>query len=227
VTAPALPRLREPAARAVIGAVLRGHAWQARRLVPLSAVLLSGLVVHVGVAPHLAMGGTAPDALLASVVAVAVRRGPRAGAAFGFAAGLGADLFVATPLGTSALAVTLVGHVLGRSSQPASSSRTATALCSPGAPCFACRSGALHGAGRQRRAASRRAAPLRSVALTILGVGAGRLGMAVVATTLAGVPFPDAQAVVQIAATAALSAPFGLAAFAVLGRLSRPPRGRR
>jgi hypothetical protein len=227
VTAPALPRLREPAASAANGAVLRGYARRARRLVPLSAVLLSGLVVHVGVAPHLAMGGTAPDALLAGVVAVAVRRGPRAGAAFGFAAGLGADLFVATPLGTSALAFTLVGHVLGRSSQPASSARTAAALCSPGAPCFACRSGALHSAGRQRRAASRRGALLRSAALTVLGVGVGRLGMAVLATTLAGVPFLDAQALVQIAATATLSAPFGLAAFAAVGRLSRPPQGRR
>jgi rod shape-determining protein MreD len=178
-------RWREPTAGAAVGAVVRDHARQIRRLVPLSAVLLSALVVHVGVAPHLAVAGAAPDVLLVGVVAAAIGHGPRAGAAFGFAAGLGADLFAATPLGTSALVFTLLGHVLGRSGRPA------------------------------------------SVAVSFAGVAAGRLGVAVVATTLAGVPFLDTQGLLQIAAVGAVSAPLGLPVFAALGHLSRPPRGRR
>lgn len=200
MTAPAMARRwREPAGGAALGTAVQDQLRQVRRLVPLGAVWLIALVVHVGVAPHLAVGGAAPDVLLVGVVAVAARRGARAGAAFGFAAGLGADLFVATPLGTSALAFTLVGHVLGWSSPPPSSG-TAAALCSPVSPCFV---------------------------LSLVGVGAGRLGVAVVATTLAGVPFPDARGLLQIAAVAAVSAPFGPGAFAAVGRLGRQSGGGR
>src|SRR5207248_5352878 len=70
----------------------------------------------------------------------------RVGAAFGFAAGLGADLFLATPPGTAALAYTMVGHVVGRCRRP-SPSGLAAALCHPAAPCFACRLGRRHSAG--------------------------------------------------------------------------------
>jgi rod shape-determining protein MreD len=176
-------RWREPAGGAAVGAVVQDQVRRVRRLVPLGAVWLTALVADVGVAPHLAVGGAAPDLLLLSVVAVAARRGARAGAAFGFAAGLGADLFVATPLGTSALVFTLVGHVLGRSG--------------------------------------------RSIILSFVGVGAGRLGVALVATTVAGVPFPDAQGLLHIAAVAVVSAPLGPAVFTAVGHLSRPPGQRR
>jgi hypothetical protein len=246
VTAPAVARRwQEPAEGAAIGAVVRDQVRQVRRLVPLGAVWLTALVVHVGVAPHLAVGGVAPDVLMVAVVAVAAGRGPRAGAAFGFAAGLGADLFVAMPLGTSALAFTLVGHGLGRSGRPPSSPGTAAAaLCSPASRCFACRTGRLHGARRagagahhegpidgpvgvrptrlQRRKAARRAALQRSVVLSFVGVAAGRLGVAVVATTLAGVPFPSVLGLLEIGTVAAVTAPFGPAAFAAVARLGRP-----
>lgn len=81
--------------------------------VPLAALLATGLVVHAAVAPHLAVRGVPPDVLLVAVVAVAAVRGERVGAGFGFVSGLGADVFLATPLGTSALAYTLLGHFLG------------------------------------------------------------------------------------------------------------------
>ena len=213
MTAPALARRwREPAGGVTVAAVVRDHFLQVRRLAPLGAVLLTALVVHVGVAPHLAVGRAAPDVLLVGVVAVAAGRGKRAGAAFGFAAGLGADLFAATPLGTSALAFTLVGHVLGRSRRPLHHSVPIDS--------------GVRSSRLQRRVAARRAALRRSVVVTLVGVGAGSLGVAVVATTLAGVPFPDARGVLQIAAVAAVSVPFGPAAFAVVARLGRPSRGR-
>ena len=211
MTAPAIARRwREPGAVVSVVAAVRDHVRQVRRVAPLGAGLLSALVVHVGVVPHLAVGGAAPDVLLVGVVAVAVRRGAQKGAAFGFAAGLGADLFIATPLGTSALAFTLVGHVLGRSNaRPPSGTAGARST------------------RRQRRTAARRVALRRSAMLSFVGVGAGRLGVAVVATTLAGVPFLDTPGLLQIAAAAAVSAPFGPAVFAAADRLDQNRRGRR
>ena len=213
----------------------RVREWAARvwRVAPLGAVLLTGLVGHVAVAPHLALRGAAPDVLLVGVAAVAVRRGARTGAGFGFAAGLGADVFLATPLGTSALAYTLVGHALGRSSRPRTSG-AAAALCRPGSTCFACRAGRRHdgppapeAAGRpsrvRRRAASRRTALRRSVALTALAVASGRIGTAVVATALAGAAFPGTPGLLRIAGVAAVSAPLGPMAGAAVRRAH--PRG--
>jgi hypothetical protein len=202
-----------------------------RRVAPLGAVLLTGLVGHVAVAPHLALRGAAPDVLLVAVAAVAVRGGARTGAGFGFAAGLGADVFLATPLGTSALAYTVVGHALGRSSRPRTSG-AAAALCSPGSTCFACRVGRGHdlspapeATGRpsrvRRRAAARRAALRRSVVLTALAVASGRMGTAVVATTLGGAAFPGTPGLLRMAAVAAVSAPLGPMVAAAVRRVLR------
>jgi hypothetical protein len=254
VTAPAtLARWSEPAP--ALAQVFRGEMVRARRLAPSGAVLFTLLVAHVAVTPHLAVRGAAPDVLLVGVAAVAARRGPRGGAAFGFAAGLGADLFLATPLGTSALAFTVTGHVLGQCHRPRPPG-SAAALCSPDSTCFACRSGRRHdsapageppvlparsharglraGAGGlptrvRRRAAARRAAIRRSLVLALLGVAAGRLATASVATALGGVPFPGVPGLVGIAGVAAVSAPLGPPIFAAARRLpgAGPAGGRR
>jgi hypothetical protein len=150
MTAPAVARPWSPGAADLPRAVasfLRARAVGIRQAAPLGAVLFTTLVAHVAVGPHLALWGAAPDVLLVGVTAVAAGRGPRAGAAFGFASGLGADLFLATPPGTSALAFTLVGHALGQTGparSPGRSSGVAAALCSPNSTCFACRAGRLH-----------------------------------------------------------------------------------
>lgn len=179
--------------------MLRAQLIRLRAAAPLGALLATVLLTHVALAPQVALGGVGPDVVLAGVVAVAVARGPRAGAGFGFAAGLGADLFLATPVGTAALAFTLVGYVLGQSSRTGTRG-TASALCRPGSSCFAC----------------------RSVALTAFGVGAGRLGTAVVATALGGMPFLDGAGGVRIATVAAITAPLGPGLFAALRRLPGP-----
>jgi rod shape-determining protein MreD len=147
------------------------------------------VAAHAGLAPHLAVRGLQPDLLLVAVAAVAAGRGARAGAAFGFAAGLGADLFVATPLGTSALAYTLVGHLVGRSSQ--------------------------------RRPPGNAAALRRSVTLAFLAVATGRVGTAVVATALGGIPFPRTAGLLHILGVALLSAPLGIPAVAAGRRFGR------
>ena len=237
-------RWRRPARHWVIGSVVRERLVAFRGVAPLGAVVVTGLVLQAGVAPHLAVRESAPDVLLVLVAAVAVLRGPRAGAGFGFAAGLGADLFLATPLGTSALAYTVIGHVLGQRCRPRSS-ETGAALCTPTSTCFACRTGrrhppdppalhegtappALHEgtapgavppARLRRRLEARRARVRRAVVLTAVGVGAGRLAVAVVATTLAGVPFPGAGGLLGIATVAGMSALLGPPAFAAVRRV--------
>ncbi|MDQ1567763.1 MAG: rod shape-determining protein MreD [Actinomycetota bacterium] len=223
------------------GSVVHDQLVRVRRVAPLGAVFLSGLMLQAAVAPHLGVGGSAPDLLLVAVAAVAVGRGPRAGAGFGFAAGLGADLFLATPLGTSALAYTLVGHVLGDRCRPGSSG-TAAALCSPASTCFACRTGRRHPMlvntvdgdrpvsapepARVRRRAVRRGAVRRSIGLTGLAVGGGRLATVVVATAMGGLPFPGALGLLRIVGVAAGSALLGPVAFAAVRRLPGAPVGR-
>lgn len=240
MTAPAVARRwRQPARSSVVEAAVREHVVSLRRRAPLAALLATALVVHAAAAPHLAIRGLAPDALLVAVVAVAVGRGARAGAAFGFAAGLGGDLFLATPLGTSALAYTLLGHVVGRSSRPPSS-QSAAALCSPTSTCFACRTGGRHrlepasttetGARPtrlRRRAAARRANFRRSIVVVFLGVAAGRLATAVVATALGGLPFPETAGLLRMAGVAALSTPLGPPTVALVRRFGRRSGARR
>ncbi|HYH49717.1 MAG TPA: rod shape-determining protein MreD [Acidimicrobiia bacterium] len=215
-------------------AVLAEQFVRLRRVAPAGAVLLTALVLHSGVVPHLTVRDAAPDVLLVAVVAMAAARGSRAGAGFGFVAGLGADVFLATPVGTSALAYTLLGHVLGAASRPLPL-RPAAHLCRPGSTCFSCRTGRppapqhptdrtlSDGAARpsraRRRAAARRAAFRRSIVLTGVGVAAGRLGAALVGTTLGGAAFPGVPGVGRMAAVAALSAPLGPAAAAAVQRL--------
>ena len=239
MTAPAIVRRWETAPVGALvgrpGAVLRDAVFRVRRVAPVSAALLTVLMAHVGLAPHLSVHRAGPDLLLVTVVAVAVGRGARAGAGFGFAAGLGADLFLATPLGTAALAYTVVGHVLGTATRPRSPSGAAAALCSPASTCFSCRTGRLHRpeapedrpSRARRRAEARRLAMRRSMTLTLLGVGAGRLATTVVATALAGVPFPGPSHLGTIAAIAALSAPVGPLAAAAVRRLPDPAGGPR
>lgn len=119
MTAPAVVRRWGLGAPAGAQRIARDQLALLRKAAPLATVLLTALAAQTGLAPHLALRGVAPDVLLVAVAAVAAGRGARSGAAFGFAAGLGADLFLATPLGTSALAYTLVGHGVGRSSRRA------------------------------------------------------------------------------------------------------------
>lgn len=221
MTAPAVLR-RWPAPGSVVAAAVREQTVRLRRAVPWAALLVTALVGHVAVMPHLAVRGVAPDGLLVAVVAVGAGRGSRAGAAFGFAAGLGADLFLSTPLGTSALACTVVGHTSGRS-RPPRPSGAAGALCSPTSTCFACRTGRRH---RRRRVDARRATARRSVVLTVAGVSAGQLGVRAVATGFGGVPFADLAGLLGMAGVTAVSAPLGPPIFAAVRRLA-PPAGSR
>jgi hypothetical protein len=223
VTAPAVARPwpRRPAAAPTLGAAVRDAVVAARRIIPAGAALLTVLAAHAAIVPHLVVQGAGPDVVPAAVVAVAAGRGSRAGAAFGFAAGLGAARFLTTPFGTTALAYTLVGHAVGRAARGRSSS-SAAAVCGPASTCFSCRTGRRHGPAPTRarqRTEARRRAIRRSLALTALGVGAGGAAATGVATALGGVPYPGPAALIRTAAVAALSAPLGPLLFAAVRRL--------
>jgi rod shape-determining protein MreD len=83
------------------------RAWR------LSLLVVLVVIVQVTVFPHLRILGVVPDLGLVLAVAVAYRYGPEAGAIVGFAAGLGYDLFLETPLGMSALAYALTAYGVG------------------------------------------------------------------------------------------------------------------
>src|SRR6478609_672564 len=96
----------------------RSHGWRSEGAVLMRTfrlAILVGLmiVLQVAVFPHLRLAGVVPDLGLIVAIAVGYQLGPEAGAVTGFAAGLGFDLFLETPLGLNALTYALVGYGVG------------------------------------------------------------------------------------------------------------------
>jgi rod shape-determining protein MreD len=83
------------------------------RATRLAALIVVIVVVQVAVFPHLRLFGVVPDLGLIVALAVGYQEGPEAGALVGFAAGLGFDLFLETPLGLDALTYAIVGYGIG------------------------------------------------------------------------------------------------------------------
>jgi rod shape-determining protein MreD len=78
-------------------------------------VALVGLLalLQVTFVSQLRVAGVGPDVLLLISVASGVAAGPDRGAIVGFAAGLGYDVFLQTPLGLSALVYCVVAYLVG------------------------------------------------------------------------------------------------------------------
>ena len=91
-----------------------------------ACALLVALVAQLSLLSRLPLPGT-PDAVLVVVVALGLSAGPRAGAAAGFAGGLGLDAWAMHPLGLLALLLAVAGHVAGRL-RPAVAARLDVAL---------------------------------------------------------------------------------------------------
>jgi rod shape-determining protein MreD len=83
------------------------------RRVRLVLLVVTLVVLQTTVFTHLRVFGAIPDLLLVATVAVAFEEGPQAGAIFGFFSGLVLDLFLASPLGLSALANSVTGYTVG------------------------------------------------------------------------------------------------------------------
>ncbi|MFM8302892.1 MAG: rod shape-determining protein MreD [Actinomycetota bacterium] len=76
-------------------------------------LILSLVVVQTALFPSLQIWDAAPDLLLVATIAVAYERGAETGAVFGFCSGIAVDCFLASPLGVSALAFSIVGYGVG------------------------------------------------------------------------------------------------------------------
>lgn len=83
------------------------------RIARLIMLSVATVVVQVVLFPHLQIAGVVPDLGLVLAVAVGYQRGPESGALAGFAAGVGFDLFLDTPVGLYALVYGLVGYGVG------------------------------------------------------------------------------------------------------------------
>ncbi len=103
--------------RAVIRPVSRLGAPRtgifARRAVRLPPFLLAAVVLHTAVLPQLRPLHVGADGLLLVAVCAGLAGGATTGAWVGFATGLLADCFLATPFGLSALAYGVVGWAVG------------------------------------------------------------------------------------------------------------------
>jgi rod shape-determining protein MreD len=91
---------------------LRARASSRAPVGRLALVLLTATLAQAFLAPHLGPPGAAPDLLLLATVAVAASLPASGAVAFGFAAGLAADLFLVTPFGLSAAAFTALARAV-------------------------------------------------------------------------------------------------------------------
>ncbi len=83
------------------------------RVLPAAGSLLVALLLHVGLAPYIAIGGVSPNILLVVVVTLGLAQGPRAGMFAGFAGGLLFDLVGTAPIGPGALVFCLAAYLAG------------------------------------------------------------------------------------------------------------------
>jgi rod shape-determining protein MreD len=77
------------------------------------ALIVTTIILQVALFPHLRLAGRVPELGLVLAVAIAFDHGPEEGAIVGFLCGLGFDLFLATPLGLTALAYALTAYGVG------------------------------------------------------------------------------------------------------------------
>ena len=82
-----------------------------RAKVPLLVVL--ALVLHTSVLSDVSVRGVRPDLMLVVALCAGLVGGPERGAVVGFLSGLGADLYLQTPLGLSALTFSVVAFGVG------------------------------------------------------------------------------------------------------------------
>lgn len=84
-----------------------------KRRILLAALVGTTVVLQVAVMPELRIFGVVPDLGAVLAVCVAYHSGSDSAALVGFAAGLGFDVFLESPLGLCALAYALTGWAVG------------------------------------------------------------------------------------------------------------------
>lgn len=76
-------------------------------------VILGAILLQVGVAPYIAIGGVVPNFLLLATISLALVEGPTYGAISGFACGLAFDLLSTAPVGPMTLVLSATGFIAG------------------------------------------------------------------------------------------------------------------
>jgi rod shape-determining protein MreD len=76
-------------------------------------VVLGAVILQVGVAPYISIGGVVPNFLLLAAVTLAMVQGPMTGCAAGFACGVLFDLLGSGPVGPMAIVLAATGYIAG------------------------------------------------------------------------------------------------------------------
>jgi rod shape-determining protein MreD len=89
----------------------------ARRVLALSAVVVTALLLQSTVFADLKLLGVRPELLYLVTIVIALLEGPNEGLVFGFFAGLAQDFLLNEPKGLTALTLTLLGYSVGLARQ--------------------------------------------------------------------------------------------------------------
>jgi rod shape-determining protein MreD len=84
-----------------------------KRRILLTALVVTSIVLQAGVLPEMRLLGVVPDLGAVLAVSVAFHEGGDSAALVGFAAGVGFDLFVESPLGLWGLSYAIAGWAIG------------------------------------------------------------------------------------------------------------------
>lgn len=84
-----------------------------RRVLLLSAVVLTALLLQTTVFADLTLLGARPELMYLLAISFAVLEGPASGAVTGFVGGMAQDFFMNEPKGITALTLTLLGYAVG------------------------------------------------------------------------------------------------------------------
>lgn len=84
-----------------------------RRVLLLSAVVLTALLLQTTVFADLTLLGARPELMYLLAISFAILEGPSSGAVAGFVGGMAQDFFMNEPKGITALTLTLLGYAVG------------------------------------------------------------------------------------------------------------------
>lgn len=84
-----------------------------RRTIAWIAVVVTALLLQSTIFTQIELAGARPELLYLLTIGLAMLEGPSAGAIAGFTAGMAQDFLLNAPKGITALALTLVGYIVG------------------------------------------------------------------------------------------------------------------
>jgi len=88
-----------------------------RRVLLLSAVILTALILQTTVFSEVNLLGAKPELMYLLTICFAILEGPSSGAITGFAGGMAQDFLLDAPKGITALTLTLLGYAIGMARQ--------------------------------------------------------------------------------------------------------------